>query len=277
VSSSLAEVEELEIRLLLQAIAARYGFRFEGYAESSMRRRVRAALARSGLSHLGELQHKLLTDPLCFAAVLDDLTVRVSDLFRDPNFYRALREHLSSLLRTYPMLKIWLAGCASGEEAYSMAILLRELDLYDRAQIYATDMSPTALALAREGVYAEQRMPTFAANYRESGGQRSLEEYFSRAYGRVAVREELRKNIVFFQHDLTVDYGLGEMQLVFCRNVLIYLGKELRARALSTFSDCLTPGGFLCLGMSEGLPPSDAALPFSEFVPRARIYRRCTP
>lgn len=268
-----AEIEELEIRLLLQAIHARYGHRFHDYAEGSMRRRVRAALARSGLPHLGELQHKVLNDPRFFASVLDDLTVRVSDLFRDPLFYRALREKLAPLLRTYPVLKVWHAGCATGEEAYSCAILLNELNLYDRAQIYATDMSLTALESAREGVYGEDRIELFAENYRESGGERSLDDYFSRAYGRIAVRESLRRNIVFFQHDLACDYALGEMQLVFCRNVLIYLGKDLRARALSTFSDCLTHGGFLCLGMNEALP-ADASRPFSEFLPRERIYRR---
>lgn len=271
---SQAEIEELEISLVLQAIHTRYGYRFQDYAESSMRRRVRAALARSGLAHFGELQHKLLTDPIFFASILDDLTVRVSELFRDPPFYRALRDKLGPLLRTYPVLKVWHAGCASGEEAYSTAILLKELKLYDRAQIYATDMSATALETAREGVYTEDRMSAFSQNYAESGGHGSLDDYFSRAYGRVAVREGLRKNIVFFQHDLTCDYGLGEMQLVFCRNVLIYLGKQLRARALSTFSDCLSHGGFLCLGMNESLP-SDALLPFSEFLPRERIFRKC--
>ena len=268
-----AEVEELEIRLLLQAIHARYGHRFQDYAEGSMRRRVRAALARSGLPHLGELQHRLLSDPQFFASVLDDLTVRVSDLFRDPSFYRALREKLAPVLRTYPVLKVWHAGCASGEEAYSTAILLSELNLYERAQIYATDMSVTALEAARQGVFSEDRAAAFAENYRESGGQRSIDDYFSRAYGRIAVREGLRKNIVFFQHDLACDYALGEMQLVFCRNVLIYLGKNLRTRALTTFSDCLTHGGFLCLGMNEGLP-GDAPLPFADFLPRERIYRR---
>jgi len=267
------EVEELEIGLFLRAIHARYGYRFQDYAPGSMQRRVRAALARSGLRNLGELQHQLLTDPRCFASVLDDLTVRVSDLFRDPPFFRALREKIAPLLRTYPVVKIWHAGCASGEEAYSAAILLSELGLYDRTQIYATDMSPSALDMARAGVYTEDRVASFEQNYRDSGGQRSLADYFSSAYGRVAVREELRRNIVFFQHDLTVDYALGEMQLVFCRNVLIYLGKALRARALATFSDCLSHGGFLCLGMNEGMP-SDAPLSFAEFLPRERIYRK---
>jgi chemotaxis protein methyltransferase CheR len=268
-----ANLEELEIRLLLEAIHARYGYRFQDYAQSSMRRRVRAALARSGLSHLGELQHRLLADAEFFATMLDELTVRVSDLFRDPPFYRALRESVVPLLRTYPILKIWHAGCASGEEVYSTAILLSEENLSGRAQIYATDMSPKALEMARDGIYPEDRLAAFAHNYALSGGRRDLSDYFSRAYGRVVVREGLRQNVVFFQHDLTSDHALGEMHVVFCRNVLIYLGTELRARALSTFAGCLARGGFLCLGMNENLP-AEFGKQFADCAPRERIYRR---
>ena len=266
-------LEELEIRLLLEAIHARYGYRFQDYAQSSMRRRVHAALARSGLSHFGELQHKLLIDPDFFAAMLDDLTVRVSDLFRDPPFYRAWRQSVVPLLRTYPLLKIWHAGCASGEEVYTTAILLSEENLYERAQIYATDMSARALEMSRDGVYAEERAPEFEHNYRESGGKRQIDDYFSRAYGRVVVREGLRRNIMFFQHDLASDHALGEMHVVFCRNVLIYFGSELRARAMRTFTDCLGRGGFLCLGMNERIP-SEFVPEFSEFGALERIYRR---
>ncbi|MEO6599352.1 MAG: CheR family methyltransferase [Polyangiaceae bacterium] len=271
--SSAIDVEELEIRLLLEAIYARYGYRFQDYAQGSMRRRVRAALARSGLPHLGDLQHKLLADPEFFARLLDDLTVRVSDLFRDPPFFREWRAGVVPLLRTYPLLKIWHAGCASGEEVYSTAILLSEEKLYGRAQIYATDMSPTALEMAREGVYPQKRAEDFARNYREGGGQRELSDYFSHAYERMVVREELRRNIVFFQHDLTSEQALGEMHVVFCRNVLLYLGTELRARALTTFSECLARGGFLCLGLNESLPAAFSK-EFTEFRARERIYRK---
>jgi chemotaxis protein methyltransferase CheR len=267
------DVEELEIRLLLEAIYARYGYRFQDYAEGSMRRRVRAALARSGFRHLGELQHKLLVDPEFFASTLDDLTVRVTEVFRDPSFFRAFRDSVVPVLRTYPLLKIWLAGCASGEEVYTMAILLSEENLYERAQIYATDMSPKALEMAREGVYAETDAASFGQNYLESGGKLRLDEYYSSAYGRIVVKENLRRNIVFFQHDLASDYALGEMHVVFCRNVLIYFGAELRERALCTFRDCLGHGAFLCLGRNEGLPPA-AAAHFSAFSAAERIYRR---
>lgn len=266
-------IEHLEIRLLLQAIEGRYGYRFQDYAEASMRRRVRAALARSGLPHLGELQHKLLCDPEFFATLLDDLTVRVSDVFRDPPFFRAFREKVVPLLHTYPLLKIWHAGCASGEEVYTTAILLAEENLYDRAQIYATDVSLTALEMAQGGVYAGERADGFERNYRDSGGKRGLECYFSRAYGHVTIREPLRRNIVFFQHDLASDHALGEMHVVFCRNVLIYFGADLREQAFAKFAGCLGRGGFLCLGKSECLSPATRAA-FSECSASERIYRR---
>jgi chemotaxis protein methyltransferase CheR len=269
-------LENLEIRLVLEAIFEKYGYRFQDYAEASMRRRVRAALARSGLRHLGELQHKLLYEPEFFASLLDDLTVRISDVFRDPPFFRALREKVVPLLRTYPLLKIWHAGCASGEEVYATAILLSEENLYDRVQIYATDMSPTALEMARDGVYAEERAAGFERNYRESGGKHTLDGYFSRAYGRMVVREHLRRNIVFFQHNLGSDHALGDMHVVFCRNVLMYFGPMLRERALATFAECLSRGGFLCLGSNESLS-SAASTAFAECAPAERIYRRRVP
>jgi chemotaxis protein methyltransferase CheR len=267
------EVEELEIRLLLEAIHAKYGYRFQDYATGSMRRRVKVALARSGLSHLGDLQHKLLVDADFFASMLDDLTVRVSDVFRDPSFYRTFRETVVPILRTYPLLKIWHAGCASGEEVYTMAILLAEENLYERAQIYATDMSLKALELARAGVYAAEQTANFSSNYLESGGKQRFEDYYSSAYGRIVVRENLRRNIVFFQHDLASDHALGEMHVVLCRNVLIYFGAELRLRALGIFGDCLERGGFLCLGKNESLP-AGASARFYEFSASERSYRR---
>jgi chemotaxis protein methyltransferase CheR len=267
------ELEALEIGLLLQAIRVKYGYQFADYAQSSMRRRVRAVLTRSGLSHFGELQHRILLDPSFFASILDDLTVRVSEVFRDPPFYRAFRERVVPLLRTYPLLKIWHAGCASGEEVYTTAILLTEENLYDRAQIYATDMSPKALEAARAGVYTEERALEFERNYLESGGKARLSDHFSSAYGRIVVREALRRNVVFFQHDLATDHALGAMHVVFCRNVLIYFGSPLRERVLSTFSDCLERSGFLCLGMNEGLSQT-AKEDFMDFAAPERIFRK---
>ena len=267
------EVEEIEVRLVLEAIHARYGYDFRDYAPESMRRRVRAALARSGEPHLGLFQHRLLTDPDFFVESLDDFTVQVSEMFRDPSFYRAFRERVVPVLRTYPQIKIWHAGCASGEEVYATAILLEEEGLYERTQIYATDMSKRAVETAREGIYPASQVALFSQNYRQSGGEHRLHDYYSEAYGRIAMHERLKRNAVFFQHDLVSDYALGEMQVVFCRNVLIYFGSELRERVLGTFADGLCRGGFLCLGGSERVASPLHGV-FTEFDPQERIYRR---
>jgi chemotaxis protein methyltransferase CheR len=238
-----------------------------------MGRRLAVAAAKIGARHLGELQHRVLHEPEIFQQVLDVLTVRVTEMFRDPSFYRALRALVMPALRSYPQLKIWHAGCASGEEVYATTIWLTECGLYDRAQVYATDMSQVAVEQAREGIYPEAALSGFAGNYGAAGGQRDLNDYFARAYGRIAVSPALKKNVHFFQHDLVSDYSLGEMQLVFCRNVLIYFGPGLRQRAFSLFADCLRRGGFLCLGKSEALPQSERPH-YQDVSAPERIYRR---
>jgi chemotaxis protein methyltransferase CheR len=269
---SSATAEALEVSLVLEAIHLRYGYDFRSYAPDSMGRRLLAAAAKVGARHLGELQHRLLHDADTFATILDLLTVRVTEMFRDPPFFRALREHVLPVLRTYPQLKIWHAGCASGEEVYATAILLSEAGLYERTQIYATDMSSVAVEQTREGVYLESMLVQFAKSYREAGGERDFEGYFSRAYGRVSVRPALKKNVHVFQHDLSSDCSLGEMQVILCRNVLIYFGAELRQRVYALFTDALTRGGFLCLGASEALPPVQRSL-YQELVVNQRIFR----
>ena len=267
------ELEELEVRLLLEAIHDGYGYDFRKYASDSMRRRVAAAAAKVGAKHLGELQHRLLREPQTFSAILDVLTVRVTEMFRDPPVYQALRELVLPVLRTYPQLKIWHAGCASGEEVYATAILLSEAGLYERSQIYATDMSSVAVEQAREGVYPEGMLSDFARNYRDSGGERDFDGYWSRAYGNISILPALKRNVHVFQHDLVSDYSLGEMQLIVCRNVLIYFGDELRQRVFELFGDGLSRGGFLCLGASETLPAQQRSK-FQEVSASARIYRQ---
>jgi chemotaxis protein methyltransferase CheR len=267
------ELEELELRLLLDAIHTCYGYDFRKYAVDSMRRRVAAAAAKVGVRHLGELQHRLLREPQTFSAILDVLTVRVTEMFRDPPVYQALRELVLPSLRTYPQLKIWHAGCASGEEAYATAILLSEAGLYERSQIYATDMSSVAVEQARDGVYPEGMLSDFARNYRDSGGQRDFDGYWSRAYGNISILPALKRNVHVFQHNLACDYSLGEMQLIVCRNVLIYFSDELRQRAFELFGAGLARGGFLCLGASEALPAQQRSK-FQEVSGSARIYRQ---
>ena len=248
------EVEALEIRLLIEAIRARYGYDLSGYAPKSLRRRVLVALRRSGCEHLGELQHLLLHDAGFFAEVLASLTVRVSEMFREPEQYRVLRERVLPILGTYPLLRFWHAGCAGGEEAYASAIMLSEVGLYERAQIYATDLSLEALEQAKQGIYRAESLQRFADNYALGGGSGDFDAYYTAAYGGLAMKPWLARNILFLQHDLVSDHVFGEMQVVFCRNVLIYFGDELRRRVIAKLVQSLAPGGFLCLGVSERLP-----------------------
>jgi chemotaxis protein methyltransferase CheR len=270
------EVETVEVRLLLEAIYARYGYDLRDYAPVSMRRRVMAVLASSGLAHLGELQHRVLVDPLFFASVLDSLTVRVSELFRDPPFQQSFRLKVVPVLRTYPLFKIWHAGCASGEEVYASAIILQESGLYERAQIYATDLSPEALEQARQGIYPAEHLARLAESYERAGGTATLSAYYTEAYGRIAMRDHLRRNVVFFQHDLVSDHVFAEMNVILCRNVLIYFGPDLKARVLRKLEQSLCPRGFLCLGSSEQLAPYSPQAAFTEFDREQRIYRRET-
>jgi len=271
---SASELEQIEVQLFLEAIYMRYGYDLRGYSPTSMRRRVMAALVKSGSSHLGELQHRVISDAELFATVLHDLTVHVSELFRDPPFYKTFRAVVVPVLRTYPLIRIWHAGCSSGEEAYASAIVLTEEALYDRAQIYATDLSPQAVAHAKQGMYDIGQLASFTQNYERSGGCSNFSDYYTAAYDRIAMRESLRRNIFFFQHDLVSDYAFGEMQVIFCRNVFIYFGPELRAKVLQKFTESLCIHGFLCLGSSERIPPSVMQSELVEVAPQERIYRR---
>jgi len=266
------DTQAIEIRLLLEAIHSKYGYDLRDYAKPSLERRVLAALAKSGLPNLGELQHQILTDAALFGRVLDDLTVRVSGFFRDPKFHLAFRDRVVPYLRTYPLLRIWHAGCAGGEEVYANAIVLHEEGLYDRCQLYATDVSPGALEHAKDGVYPAQDLPELTKNYREAGGRSDPSIYYTAAYDRIAIKEPLRRNVLFFQHNLVSDHVFGEMQVVFCRNVLIYFEESLRRRVLAKLAESLCAGGFLCLGSSEKLSRAshEAFVELSEDGP---IYR----
>lgn len=266
------EVENLEVELLLEAIYRRHGYDFRGYARDVMSRRLSVARLKVGASSLGELQHRLLVDEQLFRVVLAQLTVRVSDIYRDPEFWLALRQRVVPTLRTYPTLKLWLAGCAGGEEVYSMAILLEEEGLTERSIIYATDLSSDGLIEAKYGEYAEARLATFDANYRRAGGKRRFEDYCTVAYDCLAMHSSLRRNVVFFEHNLVSDYSPGQMNVVFCRNVLIYFDASTRQQTLELFRGCLHPSGYLCLGMSEALPPRFRT-EFEAIAANERIYR----
>ena len=244
------------------------------YAGASLKRRLTTAMSRFGCTTLSQVQDRVLHDPTFFPTLLDYLTVQVSEMFRDPAYFLALREKVVPLLRTYPSLKIWIAGCSTGEEAWSLAILLREEDLLERTLIYATDINPRALEAAEAGVYAIDRIAGFTENHRRSGATTSLSDYYTAAYDRAVFDKSLREQIVFSDHSLATDSVFAEMQLVSCRNVLIYFTRELQDRALGLFRDALCRKGFLGIGSKESLQFSRAVEAFDAFEPRERIYRK---
>jgi chemotaxis protein methyltransferase CheR len=267
--------EPPELASLLEALFERYHYDFRYYAEASLKRRVTAALAHFGDHTVSELRTRVLGDKEAFTELLRFLTVQVSDLFRDPGYYRALREHVVPVLHTYPSLKLWVAGCATGEEAYSLAILLQEEGLLERTQIYATDIHPESLRSAEAGVYALDRFARFSENYLLAGGRASLADYYTARYSSAVLDRALKKSILFADHSLATDSVFAEMQLVSCRNVLIYFERALQDRALGVLADSLCRRGFLGLGSKESLRFSGHASAFQDFVLEARIYQRC--
>lgn len=243
--------QDIERRLLIDAIFLKYHYDFRHYADASLKRRVRAAMGRLGCDTISQLQDRVLHDAAAFADVLDLLTVPVSEMFRDPEYFRALRELVVPVLRTYPSLKVWVAGCSTGEEAYSMAILLREESLLERALIYATDINPRSLQQAADGVYAIDRVAGFTENHRRSGARTSLSDYYTAAYGRAVLDASLRRHIVFSDHSLATDSVFAEVQVVSCRNVLIYFDRALQAHVHALFHESLVQFGVLALGSRE--------------------------
>lgn len=267
-------VVELELRLLLEGIYERFHYDFRGYTASSLRRRVARALEHFGCPTVSRLQEQVLRDENAFAELLQFLTVQVSDLFRDPSYWGALRSRVVPMLGTWPSLKLWIAGVATGEELYSLAIVLDEEDLLDRTMIYATDVNAEALRAAERGIFSLERVRGFTENYFQAGGKRSLSEYYTAAYGSAVFSRRLIEQVVFSDHDLATDSSFSEVQLVSCRNVLIYFTPPLQERALGLFSESLVHGGYLCLGSKESLRFSPVATHYEPAVPAERIYKR---
>lgn len=265
---------DIELKLLLEAIYLRYQHDFRQYASASLARRLRLAQQRFGCGSLSGLQERVLREPALFEQLLGYLTIQVSEMFRDPEFWRALRERVVPVLHTYPSLRIWVAGCATGEEVWSLAILLREEGLLERAQVYATDINGDALRKAEAGVYELERMAPFSEAYRAAGGRGSLSDYFTAGYGRAVFDKSLRKQVVFSDHSLATDSVFAEVQLVCCRNVLIYFEPPLQERALGLFADALCRRGFLGLGAKESLGFSAQAGRFEDFARAGRILQK---
>jgi chemotaxis protein methyltransferase CheR len=265
---------DIELKLLLEGVYLKYQHDFRHYAVASLRRRILHAMGRFSCRTVSQLQERILHEPEIFAAMLQYFTVQVSEMFRDPAYFLALREKVIPLLKTYPFVKIWVAGCSTGEEAWSLAILLEEEGLLPRSLIYATDINPQALRTAENGVYALDRIAQFSTSYQRAGGKASLANYYTAAYNNAIFDKRLKSQIVFSDHSLATDTVFSEVELVSCRNVLIYFDRELQSRAIGLFHEALAPRGFLGIGAKESLRFSKYSDSFAELAAPERIYRK---
>lgn len=268
------KTEEIELMLLLEALFLKYDYDFRGYSMASVKRRMKLAKNHFNCANYSQLQDRLLHDSSMVPELLSYLTVQVSDMFRDPTYFRAIREKVVPHLRTYPSLKVWIAGCSAGEELYSFVILFREEGLEDRTIFYATDINTDALARAQAGVFSLERIKQFTTNYQAAGGTTSLSDYYTAAYNAVTFDKTLRKNVVFSDHSLATDAVFAEMHLISCRNVLIYFDRELQNRAVGLFADSLTRKGFLGVGAKENIRFTSQTDRFDDFVREQRIYQK---
>lgn len=266
--------QEIELRLLIEAIYLKYSYDFRDYSGASLKRRVLYALRQFDCATISALQERIIHDPQAFHELLQYLTIPVSEMFRDPSYYLALRQEVVPILRTYPSLKVWIAGCSTGEEVHSMAILLHEEGLLERTLIYATDINPRSLEKARRGIYALDDMRKYSENYRLAGGQSSLSDYYTAAYDGALFDKLLRENVTFADHSLATDSVFSETQLISCRNVLIYFNKQLQDRALGLFHESLCHRGFLGLGSKESLDFSAYAGHFEALNRPERVFRK---
>ncbi len=263
----------IEIDLILEGIYNKYGYDFRNYSKAHVKRRLLNRLSASKLNSISEMQHKVLHDPKYFEILLRDLSINVTEMFRDPGFYLALRKEVIPILKTYPFFKVWHAGCATGEEVYSFAVVLKEEGIYDRAQIYATDFNHDVLDVAKKGIYPIDRIKEYTSNYQAAGGTQSFSDYYMANYNSVIYDQSLKKNLVFAQHNLVTDSVFAEVNLIICRNVLIYFNKELQNRVINLFHDSLINGGYLGLGSKETLQFTSKATKFDIVNGNEKIYK----
>lgn len=269
-----SDTQDIELDLLLQAVYLRYGYDFRNYSKAHLKRRINQRLKMSELNTISELQNKVLWNKDFYHVFLQDLSINVTEMFRDPEFYLAFRKKVISDLKTYAYIKVWHAGCATGEEVYSLAIMLKEENLLSRAQIYATDINKNVLETARQGIYSKKEMELYSRNYLAAGGKGCLSDYYTSKYGSVLFDKSLSKNIVFADHNLVTDGVFAEVNLIFCRNVLIYFDKFLQNKVLHLFSNSLARRGFLCLGTKESLAFTDLENNFETVDKSLKIYRK---
>lgn len=267
-------VIDIEIEALLEATYNRYGYDFREYSKAHVRRRILQRMQLSRLESVSMLQHKVLHDPGFAELFLKDLSINVTEMFRDPEFYKAVREKVVPLLKTWSYIKIWHAGCSTGEEVYSMAILLTEEGLMNRTLIYATDFNQHALEQAKEGIFSASNMKKYAQNYQNSGPKAAFSDYYHAQYDSAIMNASLKKNIVWANHNLVTDSDFAETHLVVCRNVLIYFNEKLQSKVHRTFHSSLVNGGILCLGNKESLRFTDFSSHFQEVDKKQKIYKK---
>ncbi|GFK94217.1 Chemotaxis protein methyltransferase [Fundidesulfovibrio magnetotacticus] len=270
-------IENVEAGLFLEALHQRHGYDFRNYSRASMLRRLRRLAEKTGAPSLSAMIPSVLHDRAFLPEVVDALSVNVSEMFRDPGFFRVLREEVVPYLRTFPFVKIWHAGCSRGEEVYSLAIVLREEGFYERCTIFATDLNPVVLEQAKAGIFPVEAVRLHTANYQMAGGRAAFSDYYHASYGSVIMDSSLRQNVTFAPHNLATDGVFGEMHLVLCRNVLIYFDRTLQERVLALLADSLTHGGILALGGKESLGGQRARDTFAEFDRKWRVYKKVDP
>lgn len=268
------DIENIEIDLLLEAVLRVYGYDFRHYARSSLKRRVIGFLTKAKYENFSRLQEVLIRDEKLFNSFLLDMSITVTEMFRDPHFYAKFRKLVVPKLKTYPYIKVWHAGCATGEEVYSMAILLHEEGLLNRSTVYATDFNNYAIKQAQAGIYSADLIQKYTKNYNLSGGLSSFSDYYHADYGAVKIKEFLKEQITFAHHNLVTDKVFGEMNIILCRNVLIYFDSSLQDRVYNLFKSSLCHRGYLCLGTRETLDYSSVSQDFDKLANKEKIYRK---
>ncbi|HEY4650992.1 MAG TPA: protein-glutamate O-methyltransferase CheR [Pontibacter sp.] len=265
---------EQDVETLIREIHAQYGYDFKGYARASIYRRIKRFMGQQQLNTLPELSAALFADSFFFETFLQEVTVNVTEMFRDPSFFLSLRQHVLPILSTYPFIKIWDAGCSTGEELFSLAILLKEEGLLDRTKIYATDINQKVLRQAKEGIFPAANMPAYTTAYYAAGGKQEFSGYYRSNYGSAKFDTSLVKNVVFYPHNLATDSSFNEFHLIVCRNVLIYFNRELQERVLTLFDESLVSLGYLGLGKKETLAMSGVSSNYNAVDKSNRIYRK---
>lgn len=268
------ESEAIELDLLLDGIYRRYGYDFRNYSKSSLKRRLEKCLHEENLESLSGLLARVLHDPACMERVIENLSVDVTAMFRDPQFWRAFKEKVCPLLYTYPHVRIWIAGCATGEEVYSLAILLHEDGLLEKSTLYATDINGKALARAKDGIFPLRSMKDYSANYIEAGLAGSFSDYFTAKYNNAIMNQDLRNKIVWAQHNLVTDVSFNEFNVILCRNVMIYFNRTLQARVHDLIYDSLARSGIIGIGLREMLKFTSHENDYEPVAEDVRLYRK---